>query len=131
MKATYKTCIYLKGREKPIIVTDKPSEDNSHSDTVDFFHEALSGENKVVTINSFNDHIILNLKDIEAVIVSKPALDDVDDISVLDESDDDVDINDESITEEVVPSKETTDDAVPEDEEVFNNDSDDIEVVED
>lgn len=130
MKATYKTCIYLKGREKPIIVTDKTSEDNTYLDTVNFFHESLTGENKVVTINSFNDHIILNLKDIEAVVVSKPMLDDVDAITIIEESEDD---NDNSNVSEDSPIAETvTDDSdTPEDEEVFNNDSDDINVVED
>ena len=126
MKATYKTCIYLKGREKPIIVTDKTSEDNTHADTVQFFHDALTGDNKVVTINSFNDNIILNLKDIEAVIVSKPTIDDMDEINVLDEESD---LN--TPTEDIIPTSMVTDNETPEDEEVFNNDSDDITVVED
>ena len=123
MKATYKTCIYLKGREKPIIVTDKTSEDNTHADTVNFFHEALSGENKVVTINSFNDHIVLNLKDIEAVVISKPTLDDMDEINVLDEK--------ETPIENTLITEEAADNEVPDNEEVFNNDSNDITVVED
>lgn len=75
MNPKFKICIYLKGREKPIILTDVVTAETPYNDTISFFQDALKGDNKIVTLDFSNDNVILNLKDIETVVISKPTID--------------------------------------------------------
>lgn len=87
MNNEIKICIYLKCREKPIVLTDIVTNEDTYENKVEFFHSALSGENKIVTIDFLNDNIIFNLKDVEAVVVSKPQVNTDSSIIVTDADD--------------------------------------------
>ena len=101
MSSKYKICIYMKNREKPIILTDVINKDNTYKDTVDFFGNSLDGKSKTVVLDFINDNVVLNIKDIDSVVISKPNLDDVDLISSDMEDEEVVNLSDdESINTE-------------------------------
>ena len=94
MASKYKICIYLKGKEKPIILTDVVSKENTYQDTVEYFFDAKKEKDKLLTLDFNNDNVILNTSDIDAVVISKPVIDTAnlvtveEDIEILDEADD-------------------------------------------
>jgi len=126
MSNTYKINIYFKGKEKPLILTDNISKENPYRNTIEYFKDVMRGDNKVITIDFANDYAIFNAKDVNYVTISKPQLDEEDDITLLDENNDQVDEK-----EIIIDSGENGNEEVAEDDEVFNNDSDDITIVED
>jgi len=75
MDSKFKICIYLKGREKPIILTDVITPEHTYQETVKFFQEELKGDNKIITLEFSNDNFVFNTRDLECVVVSKPSLD--------------------------------------------------------
>ena len=125
MSNTYKINIYFKGKEKPLILTDDITKEHPYMDTIEYFKDVMHGDNKIITLDFANDYAIFNAKNVDYVTVSKPHLDDKDDITLID--------GDKSDTskEIIIDADESANEEVAEDDEVFNNDSDDITVVED
>ncbi len=76
MSSSYRICIYLKSKEKPVIITDNTSKDFTYEDCVNFFKNVLKGENKVVTLDFPNDTLMFNCKDVEFAKISKPEIGD-------------------------------------------------------
>lgn len=74
MNNEVKICLYLKNREKPVILTDTVTNEDTYDNKVEFFRSAMTGENKIVTIDFMNDNLIFNMKDIDAVVISKPSV---------------------------------------------------------
>jgi hypothetical protein len=120
MSSEYKICIYFRGKEKPVILTDYSTKDAPYSDTIDFFTNVLKGENTVSVIDFANDNLVFNHRDVECVKVSKPELPEE---SLVAADEEDV-ISEESKNDDF--EEDVTKD---DEEEVFGEDND-IEVVE-
>jgi hypothetical protein len=90
MNKDIKIAVYFKNREKPIILTDTITNEDTYENKLDFFHKLLNGEEKITTIVFLKDNFIFNTKDIQSVVISKPELTTDTDLIVTDEEDDDL-----------------------------------------
>ena len=88
MKKDIKIAVYFKNREKPIILTDTITAEDTYENKLDYFHKLLNGEDKIMTIDFLKDNFIFNAKDIQSVVMSKPELTTDTDLIVTDEDDD-------------------------------------------
>lgn len=126
--SNYKVCIYFKGKEKPLILTDAITKDFTYDDSVKYFTDILKNENKVITLDFSNDIVIFNCKDVDAIKVSKPILNE----TIVTTDDEDVDISVEEgkfIKDEKLKTEFDT--AEEDDDEVFDSADSKIEIVED
>jgi hypothetical protein len=121
MSSEYKICIYFRGKEKPVILTDYSTKDSPYSDTLDFFTDVLKGENKVSVMDFANDNLVFNHRDVESVKISKPELPE-ESLVAVDEDDEVISDEDNDTPSEEEVTKE-------DEEEVFGEETD-IEVVE-
>lgn len=129
MSSEFKICIYLKNREKPIILTDVINKDNLHSDVIERFQNIMSSKDEKLHTLDFNNDILLVLnRDIESIKISKPIVNDLEmSIEAVAESNDiDNKLNDEDI---VIKKDEESLEGENENDEIFNNTDDDIEVI--
>ncbi len=99
MNKDIKIAVYFKNREKPIILTDTITNEDTYENKLDFFHKLLNGEEKITTIDFLKDNFIFNTKDIQSVVISKPELTTDTDLIVTDEEDDDLALSKSEIIE--------------------------------
>ena len=97
MTKDIKIAVYFKNREKPIILTDTITAEDTYENKLDYFHKLLNGEDKIMTIDFLKDNFIFNAKDIQSVVISKPELTTDTDLIVTDEEDNDLGLSKDEI----------------------------------
>lgn len=87
MKNDIKIAVYFKNREKPVILTDSVTAEDTYDNKVEFFHKLLSSENKILTVDFLKDNFIFNASDVQSIVISKPELNPDTDLIVNDDND--------------------------------------------
>lgn len=83
MNNRIKICIYFKNREKPVILSDVLNQETTFESILKTFQDLFASESRTVVLEFANDYILLNTKDVETIVISKPT---INSLEIMDEN---------------------------------------------